>query len=182
MSSTKPKNMYVDNKKFFEDILEYRKAIRKAKRENLPEPRIPESVGLAILLIAQNLSLKPCFAGYSFKEEMIGDGYENCILYFKDYDPKKGTNPFAYFTQIIYYAFLRRIHKEEKNRYITYKNFQHSVIHGGDHHDIMAVLNDGGEAVTKDLYDNINDFMGRFEKKEHEKKVKRAAKAAAKAS
>lgn len=179
----KPKRNYVDNKKFYEAILLYKKNVRKAKREGKEEPRIPDYVGECILKIAENLSTKPCFASYTFREEMVSDGIENCILYFKDYDPKIGQNPFAYFTQIIYYAFLRRISKEEKNRYIIYKNFQHTIIHGNNNDDIDIFQNSAritpsnsetAELLpTMTMYDNINDFMYRFEKKEEVKKNKR---------
>lgn len=175
----KPKNFYVDNKKFLEDIIEYNKACEKAEKENKPKPRIPESIGSVILKIAQNFAIKPSFSGYSFKEEMISDAVENCILYFHNYDTKR-INPFAYFTQIVYYAFIRRIEKEEKQRYALYKNFQHSIIHGGENHDLMSVFKDFGEDSESGNYHIINDFMKRFEKKEKEKKKKRATKAKSK--
>jgi len=171
---------YVDNSRFLKEILEYKKAVRKAKRLKQQEPRMTNYIGECILKIAQKLANKPCFMNYSFKEEMISDGIENCILYFKDYDPKIGTNPFAYFTQIIFYAFIRRINKEEKNRYIIYKNFQYTMILGsssqaaGEHHDIISRFDDGeNHLISSSLYDNINDFMSRFEEKEEAKKIKR---------
>lgn len=67
--------------------------------------------------IATHLAHKPNFAGYSFKDEMVCDGIENCLQYIHNFDPKKSKNPFAYFTQIIFYAFLRRIQKEKKQLY-----------------------------------------------------------------
>lgn len=172
---------YVDNKRFYQEILTYKKEVRKAKREGRQEPRIPNYIGECIYKIAENLSCKPCFINYSFRDEMIGDGVENCILYFKDYDPKIGQNPFAYFTQVIYYAFLRRISKEEKNRYIICKNFQHTIIHGTKGgldtpvgHDTINIFDsDDGNVMPVSMYDNINDFMYKFEKKEEFKKNKR---------
>jgi hypothetical protein len=165
---------YVDNKKFYEEIVKYKKAVRKAKKDGLEEPRMPNYIGECIYKIAENLSLKPCFINYSFRDEMISDGVENCILYFKDYDPKIGKNPFAYFTQVIYYAFLRRISKEEKNRYIIYKNFQHTIIHGSSEGlDAISSTDDENNLLTPTIYDNINDFMCKFEKKEEIKKDKR---------
>jgi DNA-binding transcriptional regulator/RsmH inhibitor MraZ len=102
---------------------------------------------------------------------MVSDGIENCILYFNDYNPNITKNPFAYFTQVIYFAFLRRINKEEKNRYIIYKNFQETIINNG--HAGFLVDGDDNHAVSVNLYDNINDFMAKFEKKEAVKKEKR---------
>jgi hypothetical protein len=99
---------------------------------------------------------------------MVSDGIENCILYFKDYNPAIGQNPFAYFTQIIYYAFLRRISKEEKNRYIIYKNFQETMTQLYESKD-----SEDGQLISSTLYDNIHQFMKKFEKKEELKKEKR---------
>lgn len=174
---------YVDNKKFYEEILVYKKELSEARSAGLQDPRITNYIGECIFKIANNLSTKPCFMNYSFREEMVSDGIENCILYFKDYDPHIGQNPFAYFTQVIYYAFLRRINKEEKNRYIMCKNFQHTIIHGRNDfgldnhagHDTIGRLDssDDGNVMPVQVYDNINDFMSRFEKKEEVKKLKR---------
>jgi len=73
------------------------------------------------MLIATNVSMKPNFISYTFRDEMIGDAIENCCQYFDNFDPKRSKNPFAYFTQITWYAFLRRIHKEKKQLYAKYK-------------------------------------------------------------
>jgi hypothetical protein len=162
---------YVDNKKFFEEIVAYREKLHAARAEGLEDPRIPNYIGECIWKIAEKLSTKPCFMGYSYREEMVSDGIENCILYFKDYDPSIGQNPFAYFTQVIYYAFLRRIGKEEKNRYAMYKSFQENIINSTD---INQLVDDNDNNILSvQMYDNINDFMARFEKKEEAKKLKR---------
>jgi hypothetical protein len=170
---------YVNNETFYKDIVAYRAKLKKAREEGKEDPRIPDSIGLAIWKIAEKLSTKPCFVGYSFREEMVSDGVENSILYFKDYDPDYNPNndpnykpnPFAYFTQVIYYAFLRRINKEEKNRYIIYKNFQEVMCNNSD----MNLLVDGEDnhLMSTQMYDNLNCFMTRFEEKEEKKKQKR---------
>lgn len=173
---------YVNNRQFYEAIVAHKAAVEKARKEGKPEPKIPDYIGECIMKIAEKLSTKPCFINYSFRDEMISDGIENCFLYFHDYDPDyqyekqpmestKGPNPFAYFTQVIYYAFLRRINKEEKIRYTLYKNFQETVTHVSD----ASLLVDGDDkhVVSTSMYDNINVFMDKFEKKEEEKKVKR---------
>jgi hypothetical protein len=162
---------YVDNKRFYSEIVEYRKKLTEARDAGLEDPRITDYIGECIWKIAEKLSTKPCFASYSFREEMVSDGIENCILYFKDYNPEIGQNPFAYFTQVIYYAFLRRISKEEKNRYAMYKSFQENII---NQHDTNLLRDgDGNHLLPTSMYDNINDFMSRFEKKEEIKKAKR---------
>ena len=105
---------YVDNKHLFAVIIEYKASVAEAKANDKPKPLIPNYVGECILLIAKRLSTKPNFVNYSYRDEMISDGIENCISYFDNFDPEKSNNPFAYFTQIIYFAFLRRIQKEKK--------------------------------------------------------------------
>jgi hypothetical protein len=175
----KTKVHYVDNKKFFQEIVAYRKRLEEARAAGLEDPRIPDYIGECIWKIAEKLSTKPCFMNYSYRDEMVSDGIENCILYFKDYNPEIGQNPFAYFTQVIYYAFLRRISKEQKNRYTIYKNFQHTIIHGHNNgfegYDTHKLFIDADDSVMlpSNMYDNINDFMNRFEKKEEAKKEKR---------
>lgn len=176
MQAKKKAVHYVDNQRFFKEIVEYRKRLQKAREEGIEDPRIPDYIGECIWKIAEKLSTKPCFINYSYRDEMVSDGIENCILYFKDYDPEIGQNPFAYFTQVIYYAFLRRISKEEKNRYVIYKNFQHNIVYGANQgeHDNLKLFDDNDKnLLPMSMYDNINDFMDRFEKKEEAKKVKR---------
>jgi len=171
----KKKVKYVDNQKFYEEIVKYRKQIKENREKGIDDPPMPNYIGECIYKIADRLSMKPCFANYSFRDEMVSDGIENCILYFKDYDPDYSNNgaaatpnPFAYFTQIIYYAFLRRISKEEKHRYIMYKNFQETITQ-------IYEINDSDDnlLISTSMYDNINQFMKKFESKEEEKRVKR---------
>lgn len=170
MKATK-KVHYVDNKKFYEAIVEYRKKLQEARDQGKEDPRIPDYIGECIWKIAEKLSTKPCFVNYSYRDEMVADGIENCILYFKDYDPVIGQNPFAYFTQVIYFAFIRRIGKEEKNRYTMYKNFQETITSLYDTN--LLTDSDDNHLLPVQMYDNINAFMERFEKKEEEKKAKR---------
>lgn len=162
---------YVDNAKFYREIVEYKRRVDESVKEGRDPPRLPEYIGECIWKIANKLSNKPCFINYSYRDEMVSDGIENCIMYFKDFDPNKTQNPFAYFTQIIYYAFLRRISKEEKNRYIIYKNFQESIVNQGK--DAILMDSDNNSIVPTQMYDNINEFMAKFEKKEEVKKQKR---------
>ncbi len=162
---------YVDNAKFYREIVEHKRRVDESVKEGREPPRLPEYIGECIWKIANKLSNKPCFMNYSYKDEMVSDGIENCIMYFKDFDPNKTQNPFAYFTQIIYYAFLRRISKEEKNRYIIYKNFQESIVNQGK--DAVLIDSENNTLVPTQMYDNINDFMAKFEKKEEVKKQKR---------
>jgi DNA-directed RNA polymerase specialized sigma subunit len=112
---------YVNNKEFLAALIEYRKCIKEAKEQNLPKPRITNYLGECFLKIATHLSFKPNFVNYIFKDDMISDGIENCIQYIHNFDPEKSQNPFAYFTQIIHYAFLRRIQREKRQLEIKNK-------------------------------------------------------------
>jgi hypothetical protein len=109
---------YVNNADFLAAIVVYREQVAYAKEHGLEKPIISNYIGECILKIGTHLSYKPNFINYSYREDMILDGVENCIQYIDNFDPSKSNNPFAYFTQIIYYAFLRRIAKEKKQSYI----------------------------------------------------------------
>jgi DNA-directed RNA polymerase specialized sigma24 family protein len=112
---------YVNNPDFLKAISEYRLLTLDAKLREVEPPLVSRYIGECILKIATNLARKPNFSGYSYKEEMVSDGIENCLQYINNFNPEKSNNPFAYFTQIIYYAFLRRIAKEKRQSYIKGK-------------------------------------------------------------
>jgi hypothetical protein len=112
---------YVNNKDFLDAIIEYKMAIASAEQSELPKPRITRYLGECFLKIATHLSYKPNFVNYMFREDMISDGIENCVQYISNFNPEKSSNPFAYFTQIVYFAFLRRIAKEKKQLEIKNK-------------------------------------------------------------
>jgi len=164
------KNHYVNNADFLKALIQYKKECRKAKRENLKKPRIPEYVGKCLMLIAENLSHKPNFISYSFRDEMISDAIENCIMYFDNFDPKKSKNPFAYFTQIIYFAFLRRIHKEKKQLYVKYKSTEQIGVL--DEYEQFELEETGGTTKQFEMYDNISEFIQNYEQSRLSKKKK----------
>ena len=112
---------YVDNKQLYAVMVEYKKAVDEAEQTGDSKPQVPNYVGRCLLQIANRLATKPNFANYTFKDDMISDGIENCVSYIHNFDPEKSNNPFAYFTQIIYYAFLRRISQEKKQLEIKNK-------------------------------------------------------------
>lgn len=167
MSKTKH---YVNNADFLQALIEYKQSCEIAKKENREEPIVPNYIGECFLKIAEHLSRKPNFISYSFREEMICDGIENCIMYFRNFDPTKSTNPFAYFTQIIYFAFLRRIQKEKKQLYVKYKATEQFGILD------EAELFEDSEGNVKQfvLYDNISEFIQTFEEKKKAKKKTKA--------
>jgi len=112
---------YVNNKEFLAAMIEYKKSVVEAEKRNEQRPPVTPYIGECIMKIAVHLSHKPNFVNYTFKDEFISDGIENCLQYIDNFDPEKSQNPFAYFTQIIFYAFLRRIQKEKKHLYTKYK-------------------------------------------------------------
>ena len=114
----KKKVHYVDNKKFLAAIVERKEQIKEAEGVGESKPQISNYLGECILKISNHLSYRPNFINYTYKEEMISDGIENSLQYIDNFDPEKSKNPFAYFTQIIYYAFIRRIAKEKKQQKI----------------------------------------------------------------
>ena len=121
MKKAKEKPHYVDNKKFLEAMIEYRDRCEKAKNRNRKKPDVTNYIGECFLKIANHLSYRPNFINYTFRDDMISDGIENCLQYMDNFNPDKSKNPFAYFTQIIYYAFIRRIQNEKKQIQIKSK-------------------------------------------------------------
>jgi len=122
----KKKEHYVNNKEFLEALIVYRSKVAKAKEQGQPKPKVPNYIGECFLKIATHLSYRPNFVNYMFKDDMVCDGIENCLQYIDNFDPEKSQNPFAYFTQIIYFAFLRRIQKEKKQLDIKTKLLERS--------------------------------------------------------
>lgn len=112
---------YVNNPDFLQALKDHKAKVKEAAEKGLEKPQLSNYIGECILKIANHLSYKPNFINYTYREEMISDGIENCILYVDNFDPERGSNPFAYFTQIIYYAFIRRIQKEKKQTLIKGK-------------------------------------------------------------
>jgi len=138
MAKRKRSEHYVNNKELLEALIVYRTKVEKSYLEKFGKdltiqpkeerakrwegkPTISNYLGECFLKIATHLSFKPNFVNYMFKDDMICDGIENCVQYVHNFDPEKSQNPFAYFTQIIHYAFLRRIQKEKKQLEIKNK-------------------------------------------------------------
>ena len=140
---------YVNNKEFLAALIRYQEDIEIAKLQDKPKPVIPRYIGECFLKIANHLSFKPNFVNYMFKEDMISDGIENCVQYIHNFNPEKSRNPFAYFTQIIHYAFLRRIQREKrqleiKNKIIEKSGYQevfddNNQIDGSNYSDYNSI-------------------------------------------
>jgi len=148
MTKRKRSEHYVNNKEFLAALIKYREDVEIAKIKGNPKPQIPRYIGECFLKIANHLSFKPNFVNYMFKDDMICDGIENCVQYIHNFNPEKSQNPFAYFTQIIHYAFLRRIQKEKKQLEIKNKilertgfdqDFDSGSVDGSDYSDYNSI-------------------------------------------
>jgi hypothetical protein len=154
--SKKRSDHYVNNKEFLAAIIDYKNSVSEAERLGKPKPRITNYLGECFLKIATHLSFKPNFVNYMFKDDMICDSIENCVQYISNFNPEKSSNPFAYFTQIIYYAFLRRIQKEKRQLEIKQKIIERSSfdeVMSSDDKDNYAAYNSIKDAVQ---YKNNN--------------------------
>jgi len=157
----KNKPHYVDNKKFLQAMTEYRDKCRKAEEKGRKKPPVTNYIGECFLKIANHLSYRPNFINYTYRDDMISDGIENCLQYMSNFDPDKSDNPFAYFTQIIYYAFIRRIQKEKKQMQVKAK-----IIANAGVENMMDQL-EGDDAQYQS---QMLDFLQRNSKEEEPKK------------
>jgi len=167
--ATKQKH-YINNADFLQALIDYKDKTMEAKKNKTTPPAIPNYIGECFMKIAEGLSHKPNFINYTYRDEMMSDGIENCLMYFDNFDPSKSKNPFAYFTQIIYYAFLRRIQKEKKQLYVKYKATEQMGIL--DEMELMEF--EDGTSKQFELYDNIAEFIENYEEaREKKKEVKK---------
>ena len=153
MAKRKRSEHYVNNKEFLYAIVQYKAEVKEALEAGKPKPRITNYLGSCFLKIATHLSYKPNFVNYMFKDDMVCDGIENCVQYINNFNPEKSSNPFAYFTQIIHYAFLRRIQKEKKQLEIKTKIIEKSGYSEVFSDDGMMA---GSESDYNTIKDNIN--------------------------
>jgi len=159
------KRNYVNNPDLLAAVIAYQKAIVDAEEGGDKKPIVPDYIGNCILMISKRLATKPNFSGYTYKEDMISDGIENCLQYMHNFNPEKSKNPFAYFTQIIWFAFLRRIAKEKKQMYIRFKASQNmaDTLSVTDSDDVQIYMNEPPAYIS--------EFIRDYEAKLHSKKA-----------
>ena len=167
---------YVNNKEFYAAMVEYKIACRQAEAEGQIQPRIPNYIGMCIYKIATRLSFRPNFINYTYRDEMISDGIETSIANIKSFDPDKYNNPFAYFTQIIYHAFIIRIQKEKKQQYVKYKSLEQAIISN----DQFAFQDADNKNIGSSGYNDaaihvISSYEASIQKKKDESKKKKLA-------
>jgi len=163
---------YINNEDFLKALVAYKESCVEAEKNGKSKPNIPNYIGECWMKIAEGLSHKPNFINYTYRDEMISDGIENCLMYFENFNPDKSKNPFAYFTQIIYYAFLRRIQKEKKQLYVKYKATEQIGIL--DEFENMEF--EDGTSKQFELYDNIAEFIENYEVAKKAKKELKSVK------
>ena len=153
MAKRKRSEHYVNNKEFLAALIKYQEDIEIARLQDKTKPVIPRYIGECFLKIANHLSFKPNFVNYMFKEDMISDGIENCVQYIHNFNPEKSKNHFAYFTQIIHYAFLRRIQREKRQLEIKNKIIEKS--------GYQEVFNDDNKIAGSNYsdYNSIKDAV-----------------------
>lgn len=157
---------YVNNAEFLEQMKKHIACVKQCELENSKLPKVSDYIGECIYSIASKLANKPNFVNYPFRDEMISDGIENSLKYINNFDPDKSSNPFAYFTQIIYYAFVRRIKKEKTHLYAKYKLINQKMV--DDISEYLHVTKYGSDQA--DL--NMHEFLDNFEKSQEKKKIK----------
>lgn len=149
---------YINNKTLYGAMIHYRNELKEAERLENEKPIVPKYIGESILLICNNLAKKPNFSGYTYKSDMISDGIMDCISAVDNFDPDRTNNPFAYFTQIAWNAFLRRIQKEKKQTYIKHKNYENSFL-------LMDVFDEANKSMQLKTNDYSADIVRSFEDK-----------------
>jgi hypothetical protein len=184
MAKKKNSNNYINSEKFTDEMRTFKAACLVARENGQERPPIPRYVGECILLIANKLASSKSFSQYSFKDDMISDGIENSIRYIENFDPDRkagiplkgtngvsnsGGNPFSYFTQIIYFAFLRKIFNERKELYAKHKIMSNQIAT----YDALAEEDKSVMAYSSLENDKLNDLVESFEKTLKTKKEKR---------
>ena len=125
-AKAKKKAHYINNKEFSLAVVEYVKTANVAKSNDKPVPKVTDYIARCFIKIAEGLSHRPNFVRYTYREEMVMDAVENCLRAINNYNIETATrtgkpNAFSYFTQICYFAFIRRIAKEKKQQDIKFK-------------------------------------------------------------
>jgi DNA-directed RNA polymerase specialized sigma24 family protein len=169
------KTHYVDNRKLYEALVEWQKLLRDAEKKKLPKAQLPDYVAECMVKMANRLSQKAGFVNYTYKEDMVGDALESCLRYIHNFDPERSTNAFAYITQIIHNAFIRRIQKEQKQLYVKMKIVDQSDFadsYERQDHDSGHYNN----SYVTYLQENMGDVISKFENWKEGKKSKASAK------
>lgn len=164
---------YVDNQQFYKDIVKFREECDRNRKMGLPRPNIPQSIVDNIILISTHLAYRPNFSGYTFRDDMVHAGIENCVRYVENFDPEKSQNPFAYFTSVCWYAFVRLIKESKKQSIIKGKLMMNYT-----HDEALEIDSDlDARSVFQDMRDQMSTYIeaaDQFDKKQAAKEAERA--------
>lgn len=174
---TKPKSKrqarnYINNEDFCNALIEYKKVVEECEEKGIKPPPIPDYVGKCWMKIAEGMSRNTKFFRYPFKEEAISDSLLNCARYWRNFNPQKTRNAFAYFSQYVFNAFVRKINLEQKEQYIKYKSTESFLTL-----DESEMYEEGELSQSPhEIYENMNSFIRKFEERERERDFKRKQK------
>ena len=171
MRKKKQTQHYVDNKKFLAEMTKFRARVIRAKDSGRKRPMVTNYIGECFLKIANHLAYRPNFINYTFRDDMISDGIENCLQYMDNFNPEKSNNPFAYFTQIIYYAFIRRIQKEKKQVIVKQK-----IIENADTESFLTQLDRDDTQYKNQMIEFLKANQGNVVEEPKTKKQKKQEK------
>ena len=144
------KNNFIDNKEFYAALVTYRKQCQQAEESGEQAPIIPRYIGKCFLDIAEHLSMRPNFSNYIFRQDMVMDAVENCLIYWERFDPERSKSPFSYFTMVCWRAFVRRIGKEKRQIVLCEKIIEKSG---------FEALFQGDELGSSADYNSIKDAV-----------------------
>jgi hypothetical protein len=160
---------YIDNKVFYAEMVKWKAFVDLERAAGRKTPPVTDYIGQCFLDIATHLSYRPNFINYPYREEMIGDGIENCLMYASNFDPSKSKNPFSYFTQIIYFAFLRRIAREKKQMYIRYRMLEAADKTGVIRRNLLDVTESTTDDPVAEFFHLSQTDIAKFSKTEQAK-------------
>lgn len=156
---------YVDNKKFYQALIDYQEALK-----TNPQLQIPVYIYECIKLICAKLSIRRNFNAYSFREDMISEGTVNCLEAITKFDPNKTNNPFGYFTQIAWNAFIRQIENEDKQHYTIHANLENMLLISDEIYTEMKGDDSSKEDGIRRHYEVIKKFEDKVERKKQKQK------------
>lgn len=169
MATEKPKNIYFDDSVIYPLIVEHQRKVKLAKEKKLPLPIPPDTIGVAIMALCENLAKNGRFSGYTFIDEMIEDAIIDCVKAIETFDVEKWNQPFQYFNKCAWWAFTRRIEEEAKENYIKHKNYSRSIIDYGltDNTEVgeINVTTDATNYVIQKFEDKMRKKKARLEEK-----------------
>lgn len=170
MANRKTGVHYVSNKDLYAVLCEYneQKELYINEGKDPMTVRIPEAIGEAILKITSRLASRGNFAAYSYRDEMVSDAIENCLAAVDNFDVKKYKNPFAYFTQISWFAFIRRIDKEKRQSYLKIKNYKKTIAE-----EELANITVGYNPSIQATDEVMDEFVKSYEQTLQRKKKKK---------